>query len=121
MTEFPAHVLDILLQHGHSVRITVRSKDKGEKLLAAHSEYKGKLDYVIVPDIAQSGCFDEAVKSDPPFEGILHTASPFHYSITNPLKELLEPAIQGTIGILQATRKYAPEVKRIVCAQNLGR
>lgn len=115
-----AHILDILLQRDYSVRITVRSEEKAQKLLNAHPKYKGKLDYVIVPELAQLGCFDEAVKSDPPFDAILHTASPFFYTVTNPLKELIEPAIQGTINILQAAKKYAPEVKRIVGIQGLG-
>lgn len=109
-----AHILEILLQHGHSVRITVRTEEKAQKLLAAHSKYASQLDYVLVPDIAETGCFDEAVKSDPPFEAIIHTASPFHYKVTDPLKQLMEPAVQGTLGVLQAAKKYAPEVKRIV-------
>lgn len=29
---------------------------------------KDKLDFAIVEDIAKEGAFDEAVKSDPPFE-----------------------------------------------------
>lgn len=37
---------------------------------------KDKLDFAIVKDIAQKGAFDEAVKSDPPFEAVIHTASP---------------------------------------------
>jgi nucleoside-diphosphate-sugar epimerase len=60
------------------------------------------------------------VQSDPPFDGILHTASPFHFNVTNPQKQLMEPAIQGTVGILQAAKKYAPSVKRIVITSSFA-
>lgn len=91
---------------------TVRSTSKGDKLIEAHPESKGKLSYVIVEDIAKEGAFDEAVKSDPPFEAILHTASPFHFNVTDAKKDLLDPAIIGTTGILKSTKAYAPTVKR---------
>ena len=106
-----AHCLDQLLQHGHEVVTTVRSDEKGQFLLDSH---KGKrLSYVIVKDIAQPGAFDEAVKSDPPFEAVLHTASPFHFNVTDPKKDLLDPAIIGTAGILKAIKASAPSVKRV--------
>jgi hypothetical protein len=35
--------------------------------------------------------FDQAVISNPPFEWVLHTASPFHYNFKDAEKELLEP------------------------------
>lgn len=38
---------------------TVRSKIKGDQILAAHcSVSKDRLSYVLVPDIAQEGAFD---------------------------------------------------------------
>ena len=51
-----AHILESLLQRGHSVVTTVRSADKGDKILGSHSEYaKDKLNYTVVPDIAKPG------------------------------------------------------------------
>ncbi|KAI9732521.1 MAG: methylglyoxal reductase (NADPH-dependent) gre2 [Cirrosporium novae-zelandiae] len=61
-----AHVLDTLLQRGHSVVTSVRSLEKAKQIQAAHPDIpKSKLDFAIVEDIAQPGAFDEAVKSDP--------------------------------------------------------
>lgn len=37
--------------------------------------------------------FDEAVVSDPPFEWVMHTASPFHFNYTDAEEELLKPGI----------------------------
>lgn len=71
-----AHVLDDLLERGHSVVTTVRSQEKADKIKAAHSKYgKDKLDFALVEDVAQEGAFDKAIVSDPPFEAVIHTAS----------------------------------------------
>jgi nucleoside-diphosphate-sugar epimerase len=79
-----AHTLDILLERGHSVVGTVRSQEKADKIKAQYNgKYADKLSFAIVPDIAQPDAFDEAVKSDPPFEVVLHTASPFHFNVTD--------------------------------------
>ncbi|KAI5794445.1 hypothetical protein DFH27DRAFT_566534 [Peziza echinospora] len=114
------HVLDILLKRGYSVRGTVRSQDKADKLLAAHKEHQDKLDFVIVEDIAQPGAFDKAVVSEPPFDYILHTASPFHFKVTDVQKDLLDPAVQGTSGILVSAKKFAPTVKRVVITSSFA-
>ena len=109
------HVLEALLAQGHSVVTTVRSETKAQMLRDTFPNYgKDKLDFTIVPDIAEEGAFDEAVKSDPPFEWVIHTASPFHFNITDTKKDLLDPAIIGTTGILKAIKKSAPSVKRVV-------
>lgn len=110
-----AHVLDVLLGRGHSVVTTVRSAEKGQKILDNHPKVpKDKLDFVIVEDIAKQGAFDKAVQSKPPFETIIHTASPFHFNATDTKKELLDPAVIGTTGILESTKEHAPTVKRVV-------
>jgi len=75
---------------------------------------KDKLDFVIVEDIAKAGAFNEAVVSDPPFEVVIHTASPFHFNIINTKRDLLDPAIIGTTGLLKAIKSSAPSVKRVV-------
>ena len=98
---------------------TVRSNEKGQKILDNHPKVsKDKLDFVIVEDIAKRGAFDDAVQSKPPFEIIIHTASPFHFNTTDTKKELLDPAVIGTTGILESTKKHAPTVKCVVRFRN---
>lgn len=109
-------MLDVLLERGHSVVTTVRSAQKGQTILDNHPKFpKDKLDFVIVEDIAQPGAFDKAVLSKPPFEFVIHTASPFHFNVTDTQKDLLDPAIIGTTGILKSIKQHAPTVKRVVC------
>ncbi|KAL8890212.1 MAG: hypothetical protein Q9215_002596 [Flavoplaca cf. flavocitrina] len=115
------HVLEALLAQGHSVVTTVRSETKAQMLRDTFPNYgKDKLDFTIVPDIAEEGAFDEAVKSDPPFEWVIHTASPFHFNITDTKKDLLDPAIIGTTGILKAIKNSAPSVKRVVITSSFA-
>ncbi|EFQ98071.1 NADPH-dependent methylglyoxal reductase GRE2 [Nannizzia gypsea CBS 118893] len=116
-----AHVLDTLLERGHSVVTTVRSQEKGQRILDAHPQIgKDRLDFVVVEDISQPNAFERAVISEPPFEAVIHTASPFHFKTTDARKDLLAPAINGTSGILQAIKKNAPSVKRVVVTSSFA-
>ncbi|KAJ5604756.1 hypothetical protein N7510_009910 [Penicillium lagena] len=116
-----AHIVDILLQHGFDTVVTVRSEEKGKRIIDAHPDTpKEKLSYVVVKDVAKDGAFDEAVKSNPPFTYVLHTASPFHFNVADPRKDFLDPAINGTTGILKAIKAYAPTVKRVVITSSFA-
>ncbi|CAD6499312.1 BgTH12-03432 [Blumeria graminis f. sp. triticale] len=109
-----AHILDILLEHGHSVITTVRSQEKAAKIIEAHPKVsRSQLDFRIVPDIAQPGAFDEAVKIDG-LKVVIHTASPFHFNATDMKRDLIDPAVNGTRGVLSAIKNGAPTVKRVV-------
>lgn len=116
-----AHVLEYLLEHKHSVVTTVRSQAKADKVAAAHPKAgKDQLDFAIVEDVAQEGAFDKAVVSNPPFDAVIHTASPFHFNVTDVQKELLDPAYIGTTGILKSIKKSAPSVKRVVITSSFA-
>lgn len=100
---------------------TVRSQSKADQIKQAHLSVPAeKLGFAIVPDIAQPGAFDKAVVSDPPFEAIIHTASPFHFASNDPLNEVIPPAINGTVGILEAAKKFAPTVKTVVITSSFA-
>ncbi|PVH77833.1 NAD(P)-binding protein [Cadophora sp. DSE1049] len=148
-----AHVLDILLKHGHTVITTVRSQAKADKIKSAHPDAGNKLSFKIVEDIAVEGAFDEAVKIDG-LEAVIRkyqnfqmsrdslmtypalqtfrlilaltdflvpdTASPFHFNVTDTKKDLLDPAINGTKGVLSAIKKNAPTVKRVVITSSFA-
>ncbi|KAJ7142305.1 NAD-P-binding protein [Mycena epipterygia] len=103
-------VVRTLLEHGFSVRGAVRSADKTTHLRELFASYGDKLEFIVVPDITQEGAFDEAVKG---VDAIEHTASPYHFHADDPA-ELLEPAINGTVRILESARKYGTAVKRVV-------
>lgn len=62
---------------------TVRSEDKAQKIRNAFPDKAeaGKLEIVLVPDIAKPDAFDEVAKT-PGLEAVIHVASPFHYNIS---------------------------------------
>ncbi|KAL3455579.1 NAD(P)-binding protein, partial [Aspergillus heterothallicus] len=110
-----SHILNVLLKRGHSVVTTVRSQEKADQIKTSHPGVsKENLDFVIVPEISAPGAFDKAVVSDPPFEAVIHTASPFHFRVQDLKKDMLDPAIDGTVGLLKAIKNNAPTVKRVV-------
>ncbi|KAL2864035.1 SDR family oxidoreductase [Aspergillus lucknowensis] len=115
-----AHILNTLLERGYSITTTVRSSAKGDKILASHNLHGSKLSYVVVNDIADEGAFDLAVRSTPSFDYVIHTASPFPVEFTDPVKDVLTPAIKGTIGILRAVKSHAPSVKRVVVTSSFA-
>lgn len=107
-------VLDHLLRQGHFVRAVIRSESKAERVSSDFPAYESHLDFGIVPDITAPGAFDEVVKSDPSFDVVIHTASPYLYKVITDNREFLDPAIRGTMGVLESVKKNAPEVKRVV-------
>jgi nucleoside-diphosphate-sugar epimerase len=116
-----AHILDTLLQHGHAVVATVRSQAKADRLRQTRQKIsEDMLNFVLVEDVARSDAFDKAVVSDPPFDAVIHTASPFHYNVKDIQTELLDPAMKGTIGILTSIKKFAPSVKTVVITSSFA-
>ncbi|OSD07837.1 NAD-P-binding protein [Trametes coccinea BRFM310] len=103
-------VVKTLLEHGFSVRGTVRSESKAAHLRKLFNSYGDKFEVVIVEDITKDGAFDEAVKG---VDAIEHTASPFHFKAIEP-DELIVPAVHGTTSVLKSAQKYGTSVKRVV-------
>ncbi|GAP83645.2 putative NAD dependent epimerase dehydratase [Rosellinia necatrix] len=111
------HILGLLLERGHEVVTTVRTEEKAKIIRDAHPG--AKLTVAIVPDIAQPNAFDEVVQT-PGLEYVQHTASPFHFKFKDAKTEILDPAIKGTTSILEAIKKYAPGVKRVVITSSFA-
>ncbi|CEL54500.1 Putative NADPH-dependent methylglyoxal reductase GRP2 OS=Candida albicans (strain SC5314 / ATCC MYA-2876) GN=GRP2 PE=1 SV=2 [Rhizoctonia solani AG-1 IB] len=105
-----------LLEAGYKVRGTVRSTSKGDYLVELFKSYGPKFKYVIVEDIGKESAFDEAVKG---VHGVAHTASPFNFVSEDP-KDLIDPAVKGTIGILESVKKYGSDVKRVLATSSIA-
>ncbi|CAN9420102.1 unnamed protein product [Alternaria alternata] len=104
-----AHTLDILLDHGHSVVTTVRTQEKADKIKESYKSAvdKGQLSFAIVPDIAQPDAFEKAVNLRPSVRGYVQ-------------KDLIDPAVIGTTGILKSIKKSAPSVKSVVITSSFA-
>ena len=115
-------VLVEALKKGYQVRIAVRSQAKAQKVFEAPSFKalnlsKDQLTWVIVPDMAAPGAYDDAVKD---VKYIIHVASPIPTfgGLNPPPKEkyaefFIKPAMAGDIGMLKSAAKES-SVKRVV-------
>jgi dihydroflavonol-4-reductase len=70
---------------------------------------------LVKANLTEDGCFDEHVKD---VEFVHHIASPFNLTSTNPQKEIIEPAIQGTLSILNACLK-SKSIKRVILTSSI--
>lgn len=121
------HLVQQLLEKGYTVVGTVRSLSNEAKLKPLRDlqqkfgEDKLRLADGVDCNIAET--FDAAVAG---CVGVFHTASPFHFNSQDPMKDLIPPAFQGTVGCLAACQK-ASCVKRVIvtssfaCVMNFGK
>ncbi|PWY64803.1 flavonol reductase [Aspergillus eucalypticola CBS 122712] len=110
------HVIKSFLEHGYRVRGTVRSEQSAANVRGIFSQYSDRLSFAIVKDIAQPGAFEEAVKE---VDGIIHTASPVKSVVEDQEKDLLQPAIRGTLEILQAAQAHS-RITRVVITSSFA-
>lgn len=115
-----SHILSQLLAASHSVRAVVRSQSKVDSVRELFPASSTQLDFAIVPDITAPGAFDKALQSDPPFDVVLHTASPFLYKVAGNPADFLDPAIKGTTEILEGVKRVAKDVKRVIITSSFA-
>ncbi|KAF5875692.1 putative aldehyde reductase protein [Botrytis fragariae] len=105
-----SHVADQLLKAGYRVRGTTRDASKMKNLLDLWEEQYGKnrVEVAVVPNMAEDGAFDEAVKG---VTGIAHVASNMSFS-PNP-NDVIPECLAGVNGLLESAASE-PSVKRFV-------
>lgn len=101
-----------LLEEGITVHAAVRSPDKKEKtqhLDAIAEKAPGSIKY-FKSDLLEEGSYAEAMKG---CELIFHTASPFTLNVSDPQKDLIDPAFKGTQNVLNQAN-ITESIKRVV-------
>ncbi|KAF7869930.1 hypothetical protein EAF04_004714 [Stromatinia cepivora] len=113
-----SHILSLLIENGYKPAASVRSPPKADQILELHPEWKGKVEFVFVPEITTPGAFDHVFKDQVKkggFDYIIHTASPVTFSVKDVKKDLIDPAVRGTTEILTAAHELGGKlVKRFV-------
>lgn len=116
-----ACTLAFALEHGYRARVSSRSLSSAHKLeeLPSINPHLEDVEFVEVRDILAPGAFDQAVRD---VDYILHLASPVPEpdspATIDVKKDFVEPALKGTIGILESAAK-SPSVKRVVIASSI--
>ncbi|CAI7672290.1 unnamed protein product [Penicillium viridicatum] len=112
------HIVADFLRAGYQVRGTVRSSATAQAVYQSFSQYADQLTFAIVEDVSKPGAFDEAVQG---VQGVIHTAAPFQiFNVEDNERDLLRPAIDGTLNILNAVRNHAPTVNRVVITSSFA-
>lgn len=115
-------IIKRLLEEGKTVHAAVRDPGKIAKLshlnaMAASSP--GEVKY-FKADLLEAGSYAEAMKG---CDVVFHTASPFTSNISDPQRDLVDPAVKGTRNVLE-TANETKSVKRVVvtssCASIYG-
>ena len=114
-----SHVVSRLLQAGHIVKATARSKNKLETCLGHLLEdapETARLEF-IEADLTQRGLFDDAVKG---CTHVFHLASPFILNIKGSEAEekIVKPAVEGVENVLSAVLN-TPSVKKVVMTSSI--
>ena len=111
--------LVLLVQAGYKVRVAVRNQEGFDRILALKplAPYASQVESIIVPDITVTGAYDEAVKG---VKYILHVASPLSSAAPDDDydKHLIQPAIRGTVGMLESAHK-SPGIEKIVITASI--
>ena len=110
------------LTSGYRVRVAVRSVSSAKSKLLntislSNSSHASNISFVEVPDILAPGAYTEVTKG---VDFVIHCASPLPLPhLTDYEKQIVKPAITGTLELLEAAQKE-PTVKRVVITSSVA-
>lgn len=112
-----AHVIDsILALTDCRIRCTLRNLNKKDEMLKRfNTEQKERVEFVQVTSL-ESDDLSTALKG---VEFIAHIASPFQINVKDVEKDLLLPAVKGTMNVLQYAAKQS-SIKRIAITSSFA-
>ena len=67
-------------------------------------------------DLLTQGAFDDAVRD---CEYVIHTASPYAIDVADPQRDLVDPAVRGTISVLESCRE-TDSMRRVVLTSSVA-
>jgi dihydroflavonol-4-reductase len=102
-----------LLRGGDHVRGTVRDRGRAGHLTALPGAAQLEL---VEADLQTPGAFDPAVAG---CATVFHTASPYVVDVADPQRDLVDPAVQGTLNVLSACQR-ATGIRRVVLTSSMA-
>ena len=103
-----------LLDHGYRVRGTARSPEAA--LTHLRSLPGAERLEVVAADLDEAGSFDAATAG---CDYVVHAASPYVLTVNDPQRDLVDPAVRGTLSVLSSAR-VAATVKRVVVTSSFA-
>ncbi|KAG2175962.1 hypothetical protein INT44_000440 [Umbelopsis vinacea] len=114
-----AQVADQFLKAGYVVVGTSRTAAKAQNVKNYFDEKygAGKFEVYETGDLVKDGAFDGAVKD---VDAIAHVASPVIFNAVDPIKEVIELAVNSTLSLLNSALKYGKNVKHVVVTSSVA-
>ncbi|GAB4300566.1 MAG: NAD-dependent epimerase/dehydratase family protein [Marinilabiliales bacterium] len=111
-------LVKILLENGFKVNAAVRDPNNEKKI--SHLKeialgLNGEIQF-FKSDLLKKGSYKDAMSG---CELVFHTASPFILDVNDPLKDLVEPAVNGTRNVLEQANE-TPSVKKVVLTSSVA-
>ncbi len=111
-----SHTIERLLAAGHDVVGTVRDPKNTSK--TAHLQAMSGADQhltLVAADLTDTDPFSAHTDVDV----ILHMASPYAMNVNDAQRDLVDPAVQGTVSMLTAAAK-SPRVRRVILTSSMA-
>ena len=110
-------IVQELLEYGYSVRGTTRDPERAwrERQVTGLPGADHQLELVSA-DLMTPGAFDSVVDG---CEYVIHTASPYVTDVEDPYRDLVAPAVNGTLSVLEACQAVRG-VKRVVLTSSFA-
>ncbi|CZR65182.1 probable 3-beta hydroxysteroid dehydrogenase/isomerase [Phialocephala subalpina] len=102
------------LQSGYRLRVSVRQDSQIEKLKGVFSNYLGRIEFIVVPDITSETAFAGKLEG---VDYVFHLASPLPKGIDK--QQFFPPAVKGTTAILKEATKV-PSIKKVVITSSIA-
>ncbi|KAG9258099.1 uncharacterized protein F5Z01DRAFT_670749 [Emericellopsis atlantica] len=111
-------VLVEALSRGYKVRAVIRNAAQAEQIKATEpiKPYLTQVEFTVVPDLLASGAFDGVLDGA---DGVVHVASPLPYPSDDYRRDLVDPAVNATVGVLKSATKV-PTIKRVVITSSIA-
>lgn len=116
------HVIADLLQSGYKVIGTIRHLDKAVKLMDAFPEANAsdQLLFETLSDIRHEDELKTIFNKHKDISIVCHTASPFFFNSKDVVKDLLEPAVEGTRAVLNVIQTAGTNVTKVVLTSSIA-
>ncbi|KAJ2892182.1 hypothetical protein MKZ38_010146 [Zalerion maritima] len=111
------HILAQLLERGYKVRGSVRSQEKADAIRRNYNAYSHKLEILVVEDISADVSLAKLMVDA---VAVVHVASPVNLNPANNERDLLRPAIKGTLNVLRAAATNGSTIKRVILTSTMA-
>ncbi|KAI3321858.1 NAD(P)-binding protein [Xylariaceae sp. AK1471] len=110
-----SHVVDVALKAGHHVRLSIRKTEQQQGLEKVFAPYLAQVEFVVVPDITNTARLREALVG---IDHVWHIASPLPGAGPDVRSDYVEPAVRGTIAMLEAAHTHKT-IKKVVVMSSI--